>query len=189
MYYTANDIYHIYKKVEFNKKGKDFKKSPDINRLSNENIERLQIIADYFNTIWQNIDPEMYIQCGFKIWKNFKIENFHDERVFRKFKALDKKEKIEYEEITEERILYSISYINNKYKSVDNFCKSSNIIRPPIAEYIKNNIDTFTLVYIIENNLGGLREEEKIFLSNVLNNYDDIKYKMYKNHKLIKENI
>ena len=188
--YTAYDIYLKFKEIESQYKGIEFKAPKSLQKLSQEKINKLQKIADFFNTIWQNISIDDYLKVGFEKWKSFNIDRLDDERIIRKYISNDKKKKWGFDEITTDDILKSISYIKENYQNVVDYCKNDRVVRAPINDFVANKIDALTLVFLIEKKyLYPLNEEEKMFIHHFYSNYTEIKQKMYGKYDFIMRNI
>ncbi|MFW6046540.1 MAG: hypothetical protein ACOCP4_01975 [Candidatus Woesearchaeota archaeon] len=186
---TALDVYKCYKFAESIMKNKEFKEPKTIKRLSEKNQKKLEIAAGYFNTIWQNINMQMYMLAGFKLWKNFNVNMMIDKQVIEKYKKLDKKAKKNYNPKREEIVL-SINNICFNEPDIYKYCDDGNIIRKPIKDYLKNRIDCVTLCYLIEKKyIKKLNNEERDLLSYFINNYQKIKENMYGNYELLQRNL
>ncbi len=179
---TPLKLYQIFKKKESLYKNKNMGVPQNLNKLSVKNFKKLQKISDYFNTIWQNIDPELYIKLGFEKWKSFNLDKLDNPDLFQKYKSVDKLWKMGYNKIDEDVLKKSISYIKNQKNYFND-----EIIKQPIKDYIKNKIDPIFLCYLIEQKYIILTGEEKSLLSYFLNDYDEIKFMMYKKYHYIKE--
>lgn len=188
--YTAYDIYVKFKQMESLCKNKNVNIPKNLDRLSQEKINKLAKVADYFNTIWQNIDVESYLKIGFEKWKSFDIDKLDDKRIFRKYISNDKKIKNNFEEISTTDINKSIIHIQSNAGNAMEYCNDNKIIRDPINDFVQNKIDPITLMFLIEKRyLYPVREEEKLIISQFLNNYQDIKHVMYKHYEFIIRNL
>ncbi|MFW6002321.1 MAG: hypothetical protein ACOCQD_03190 [archaeon] len=184
--YTAGDIYVKFKEIEGIHKSIPSVSYSGMNRLSEENRNKLQKMADYFNTIWQNIDIDNYLKIGFDMWKSFNINKIDDPRIIQKYKRLDKKRKINFEDISNDDIIKSINYIKKNYSDPMNYCNDSNFIRTPVNDYVTGKIDAIMLMFLIEKKyLSSLQEEEKMMVYYFVDNYESIKYKMYEKYEFI----
>lgn len=186
--YTAYDVYVKFKKMESLYKNKGFKIPNDLGKLSQEKINKLEKVSNYFSTIWQNIDIDEYLKIGFEKWKSFNIDKIDDERIFRKYVSNDKKIKNNFENISTNDIQKSIDHIKSYYGNVVAYCTDSKIIRNPINDFVQNKIDPITLSFLVEKRYISLREEEKLIISQFMNNYNDIKRIMYKHYDFIIRN-
>lgn len=188
--YTAYDIYVKFKHMESLHKNKSINIPNDLSRLSQEKINKLAKVADYFNTIWQNINVESYLKIGFEKWKSFDIDKLDDKRILRKYISDDKKIKNNFEETSTTDISKSIEYIQNNAGNAMEYCNDGKIIRDPINDFVQNKIDSITLMFLMEKRyLYPVHEEEKLIISQFLNNYSDIKRVMYKNYEFLIKNL
>ncbi|MFW5848086.1 MAG: hypothetical protein ACOCVF_04150 [bacterium] len=187
--YTAGDIYVKFKEIEGIHKNIPSSYS-GMDRLSKDNRNKLQKMADHFNTIWQNIDIDNYLKVGFDMWKSFNINKIDDPRIIQKYKRLDKKRKINFDDISDEDILKSINYIKQNYNDVMDYCNDDNFIRLPVSDYVAGKIDAIILMFLIEKKyLSHLQEEEKMMVFYFIDNYENIKYKMYEKYEFILKHI
>lgn len=188
--YTAYDIYVKLKRAESLHKNRTVRVPSDLSKLSQNKINKLQRMADYFNTVWQNIDIDSYLKIGFEKWKSFDIDKLDDERIFRKYVSNDKKSKHNFEKISTDDISKSLEYIRNVADNAMDYCNDRKIIRNPINDYVQNKIDSITLMFLVEKKyLHPIHEEEKLIISQFLNNYNDIKHIMYKHYEFIVKNL
>jgi len=185
---TPGDVYMSFirqKEIYHNKK-----LNPNISRLSKENFDKLQKMADYFSTIYQNIDMDVYIATGFELWKTFNISKIDDKRIFEKYKSNDKRKKRNFSNISTEEIEKSITYIHSNYGNLFEYCKNDVIIRRPINDYIHNKIDGLTLIFLVEKKyIRSFNEEEKPLISYIISNYTDMKHRMYKYYEYLLKNL
>lgn len=164
--------------------------NPNFSKLSKENRDKLQKMADYFNTIYQNIDMDEYMATGFELWKTFNINKIDDKKIFEKYKSKDKRRKRDFSNISVETIKNSIDYIHSKYENLFEYCKNDVIIRRPINDYIHNKIDGLTLIFLVEKKyIRSFNEEEKPLISYIISNYTDMKYKMYRYYEYLLKNL
>lgn len=182
------DVYKKFKEAEAIKKCKPVDYS-HYKKISEKNKQKLNNMADMFNTIYQNINVLDYVCIGFDLWKSFNLSKIDDKKIFDKYKALDKKKKRETE-IDEKTIKKSIDYIKLNYNDIFNYCENRNgVIKQPIFDYIKNTIDPIVLSFLIEKKYIKLNDEEKALLSYFMINYTTIKFNMYKNYNFLQKNL
>lgn len=188
MPYSDYDIYVIYKKVEAYHKNKEYKQPKNLNSLSKENKEKLEKMSGYFNTIYHNINPKVYMHIGFKLWKTFGINKMDDPKIHQKYISFDKKMKREYNP-DKKRVKSSINYINS-FDDVFEYCNNGEVIREPVKDYIQNKMDCVTLCFLLEKRImKPLNGEEKNMLSYFINNYTEIKQNMYSKYDLLQKHI
>jgi len=191
MYLKPYDVYKKFKIQEYISKNKEIKipKEKNLNRLSKENYEKLQMITDYFNTIWQNINPDIYFEIGFKKWKSFNISKIDDNRIFQSYKIIDKKLKTNFNNINKETIKKSINFLkDNEILSILLF-DNNYVVKKIVFFYLQNKIDSIVLCYFIENYKIKLSNEEKDYIPYFMENYSEIKYRMYYFEDFIKEKM
>ena len=181
-------IYTLYKQIECTKKDKKqtISWSKFKSKASKDKLIKLETISNYFNTIWHNINIETYINIGFDLWKTFSIDKIDDKKIINKYKTLDKQNKRKVK-ISNDKIKRSIDFISNYNIPLNEYCCKPETISYVITDYLNNNIDVITLIYLIENGFKKINNIEHMLLSYLRDNYDEIKFNMYKKHKFIKQ--
>jgi hypothetical protein len=156
------------------------------NRLSEKNLLQIDKTAMYFNTVYSNIDLDMYMQCGLKLWKTFNPSRFLDERIIEEYKNQDKRHKRSIN-VSKEDIDRSFEYIGmplDEYCSVISSSYKDHLI---ISGYIKNKIHSVIVVYCLYNRLIRFDDLHRDYVYNILNNYDEWVSLMYKWEDYIKQ--
>ena len=81
--YDTRDIYIAFRKAQSLAKNRGYRIPKDWdnhfnNKMKPTDRDNLQKITDYFNTKWQNINPQKYFEAGFDIYKtkaiNIKVQ-------------------------------------------------------------------------------------------------------------------
>lgn len=184
--YTTWDIYCIFRKVQ--SKGvyrlpKDWNKHFN-NKFGDKQKDCLQKITDYFNTKWQNINPDRYFEVGFQIFKNFNYNQFFDKKIIEMYKRFDKLEKRNIE-VNKKNIIENVKYVLTQVEECDKlkiwgplkyYCRirDSNYISKPINDYINNYISTVFLTWIIYERMFTLNDIEISIIPYVIENYRDV---------------
>jgi hypothetical protein len=156
------------------------------NRLSEKNLLQIDKTAMYFNTVYSNIDLDMYMQCGLKLWKTFNPSRFLDERIIEEYKNQDKRYKRSIN-VSKEDIDRSFEYIGmplDEYCSIISSSYKDHLI---ISGYIKNKIHSVIVVYCLYNRLIRFDDLHRDYVYNILNNYDEWVSLMYKWEDYIKQ--
>lgn len=150
-------------------------------KLPKTNQKIIKTLCDNFNTKWQNIVIREYFRCGFEIYSTkFTYRKLLDPRVLKRYIERDKSIKRE-DGITEEQIRNDVKFIK-KWMLQHTHIKGSNImeqycvyledgIKAPIKHFLENNINKYTLVWLISSKALFLTEEEKRLLPLVMENY------------------
>ena len=127
-------------------------------KLSNKNKEMLTRITKYFNTKWSNIDPLLYFECGFSLFKkSFSYVKFLDEKIIKLYITRDKikkRENIAVKNDMQNSIKFVRNYLNDTNNKLcillTNYGKLKNgNISVAVEHYIENKIGKFFLVYLI----------------------------------------
>jgi hypothetical protein len=180
---TPYDVYCAYNNAR-NKR--TFSEEKYRNRLSDKNLLQIDKTAMYFNTVYSNIDLDMYMQCGFKLWKTFNPSRFLDERIIEEYKNQDKKFKRTIK-VTKEDIDSSFEYIGMPLDEYCHLISSSYKNHLIISGYIKNRIHSVIIVYCLYNRLIRFDDLQRDYVYNILNNYDEWVSLMYKWEDYIKQ--
>jgi len=180
---TSYDIYCAYNKA----KGKKcLPEDKYRNRMAEKTLINIDKCAQYFNTIYSNIDPDVYMQCGCKLWKTFGPSKFLDERIIEEYKNQDKRIKRTVR-TSGERIRNSFKHIGMPLDEYCAFIDTSTRRYRIISDYIKNKVDSVIIVYCLYNRLLRFNDLEREYLYNILNNYDEWVSLMYKYEDLIEQ--
>ena len=143
----------------------------------NENDECVKRILLFFASKWQNVDPEIYIRCGFDLFrKEFCFDRFFDDRIMRKYIQHDKSKKRELFDSKQSLIdsaKYVLSYMKEHKISFNEYLVSTIGMRKLIIEhYLKNNLSPLFFCYFIYLKQIKLNDEDAMFLP-----YINIQYK------------
>lgn len=187
--YTTWDIYCLYRKVQSRVKERGYRLPKDWdshfnNKLKDNQRENLQKLTDFFNTKWQNIDPERYFEAGFQIYKNFTYHQFFDKKVIEMYKRLDKLQKRDIE-ASKKSIIDNVKYVLTQIEDDDKLqmwgplkcysrIKDSEYISKPINDYIDNKISTVFLTWLIYERMFVISDVERAMIPYVTENYREI---------------
>ena len=184
---TPYDVYVAYvtaRQIRKPKSSKPLTEEKYRNRLSSKNLEIIDLLSGFFNTIYSNINPTMYMLCGFKIFKTFKYSNFLNEKILDEFIREDKRQKRNLD-VTEDDIHKSFNHINMPLKD---YCKlMDGIQKMIITDYLLNNIHGSIIVYCMFKKLISFSSLEKNYIYYIDNNFNDYLKSMFKREQLIKE--
>lgn len=181
---TKLELYITYRKIQSEKLSKGYMIPKDFdvwfNKQKKEIKDGITNLTGFFNTKFHNINSELYIRCGFEIWKNFTYHQFTDEKVIKLYKIRDKSIKREGEAFKKsyvESIKYILKIIRCKECSnisdyFDKYSKMDNGIKP-IQDFLKNKICKYMIVYLILNEYLVIDDFDKNYLSIIKNNYGD----------------
>lgn len=172
---TEEDVWLSYKQAK-NQSTKNWNAA--YKRLSEENRNNLYELTKKFNTVWHNIDPFTYMKIGCYLWKSFSYKHFLDRRILNKYIELDKKRKRE-NNLSEEDIKKSLKYIYNHYSDLIQYSKDKeNDRHVAINDYLKNNIDKYTLTYLIVQKYLKVDDFEWNLISYLNDNFKEVKNQM-----------
>ena len=179
--YTELDIYIAFRKSQSEKNNRGFRIPKDWdnhfnNKMTEYNRKNLKKITKFFNTKWNQINPELYFNCGFALFKSFSYNKFFDDKVIKLYIERDKIKKRD-SIIKKKDLINSYKFvrkymIKNNIKSIYRYCiKKNGYMKIPIKHYMDNNIDKFFLVWL--NRLGFLtfEDDDKIYIPYVMENY------------------
>lgn len=154
-------IYYCFRKAQSEYKNRGFRMPKDFekhfnNRFQKTNRESLRKITGLFLTKWINIDPFLYFKCGFELYKNnFTYTKFFKEPILNLYIQRDKAKKRELE-ANKKNIIKSAVHLKGTGYSLRDYIMTRDGARSlAIADYLKNNIDAYFLVWLIKRH--GLR--------------------------------
>ena len=135
------------------------------------------MLARRFITRWQRVDPAMYFDCGFEIYKlNFYYGNFLAPIILKLYINKDKHQKRDIS-FNKKNIFESAKYIKhfmrlNNITSFVVYCHTIvDNIHLPVKHYLDNKIDGFFLTWLMYSKAVMLSEDEKALIPYVLQNY------------------
>ena len=183
---TPYDVYVAYvtaKQVRKSKVAKPLTEEKYRNRLSSKTLDIIDLLSNYFNTIYSNVNPVMYMLCGFNIYKNFGYPNFLNKKILDEFICEDKRQKRK-SDVTENDIRRSFDHIN---MPLSNYCKlMDGTQKMIITDYLLNNIHGSIIVYCMFIKLISFNTIEKDYIYYINNNFSEHLKSMFKREQLIK---
>ena len=180
MIYKPYDIYRTFKTVEGRVKDKKTRIATEDkydSRMSDKNKELLQEISNLFNTKFQNVELEGYIECGFEHFKGFSYDKFFREIVLSEYIARDSRKKRKSTDTLPD-ILKSLKYIDrdlNKY--VNERIEEHRVI---LDDYIRNRVCSTVVVYCIWRGLWNPDGVEWEYMNVIQGNYSDFEKNVVK---------
>lgn len=152
-------------------------------KMTDKNLEFLDEAVKHFNTTFFNIDVDVYMECGFEIWKNFTYKHFLDPRVMEHYIQKDKtrKRKMNGEE---DQIVNSFEFIgqftkqyppNETYTKLHLFCKTKHGgLRQIVSKYVEGKVDQMTLVYCLWKGYIVLNDDERPLVPYITQRYREL---------------
>ncbi len=154
------------------------------NRLGVKSLYIIDRTSGYFNTIYSNLNLDLYIKCGFELFKTFNYTMLLHPKILERYKKNDKTLK-RLVKTSNNRIFDSFTDINLPLR---NYCKKyvgkQKLI---ITAYLQNEIDSIIVVYCIHNKLVTFNDIEEDYLYNIFNQYDDWVRLMFRFEDYIEE--
>lgn len=182
---SIQDVYISYRAAQSRYLGRPYKIPKQWDslwaRMTKVNVDSLEMIMKAFNTRWMNVNMDKYFDCGFTLHgKGFTYTKFFDRRVLLLYIENDKQTKRQNTNIKESHNK-SLQFINewmDKKEINENisifkqYCMMSDGgMRAPIKHYIMNNIDKYTLVWLINHKYITLEDNERNVLPLIVENY------------------
>lgn len=180
--YSVENLYCLFlkKKGEASKRGyrapKDFEKK--FSEMAPDQRESWRKLSGYFNTTWQNIDPEKYFQYGFELWKTFFYKQFFDQKLINYYIQKDKNQKRELE-LNKKSVILSAKFVKlfmkeNKISNLKLYAwKKDGYHSVCVKHYIQGKIDKMFLSYLIMRRYLVLSDEEKRDIPYVIETFRD----------------
>lgn len=161
--YKPKDIYAKYRKAQSAYMKRGWRMPKDWNsfleKMSFSNQKNLLKITTNFNTVWLNVDPELYFEIGFSMFgKSFSYHRFFDRRIMNLYKDKARINRMK-EEDAEEKVKESINFITKfiKEKDLKNLreyirCVSlgTGLIPTILIHWRKKKIDPYTLIFLMK---------------------------------------
>jgi len=186
--YEPIDIYVAFRKAqaEASNRGfripKDFEKHMET-KMSTKNREALLLSTKYFNTKWNNINIDMFFECGFEIFKSFTYLQFFNQKVLNLYKVRDKNHKREME-VSKKGLLDSLKWVKqwiskNDVLDLKGYCRLRDGSRSQIVEhYLHNHIDKYFVVQMIDKGYLKLTDEDRALIPYIVEQYRECLYKL-----------
>jgi hypothetical protein len=151
--------------------------------LSDEYLESLDILSRRFSTVWANIEPSIYFDCGFEIFgERFCYLSFFDQRITRLYIIKDKNKKLNINFSKKELVdsaKFVLKYIqDNQIRSFGVYCLSRDRYALPVQHYIKNEISPHFLVWLLKERYFRLDDNDRAVVPYILQNYKEIYQKL-----------
>lgn len=185
---TDYDVYVAFRKAQGNANGRGFRLPKNWEefrhrKMSEVNRTQLDKAALYFNTTYSNIDIDMYMACGFEIWKGFTYAKFLHQKVIDLYIHKDKVKKRSLE-VTHREVETTFNNIHDwlqgqperpGYTQLQNFCKfRAGEVRIIINMYVQGKIDVMTLAYCVNRNYINLTDDERALSPYLVQRYRDL---------------
>jgi hypothetical protein len=178
------NIYYKFRKAQasYNNRGfrmpKDFEKHFKT-KLSTVNQKKLTKLTNWFNTKWNNIDPDLYFTCGFDLYKKrFSYIKFFEEKILLLYIQRDKNTKREAR-VTKEKLIESAKFIkkymrDNEILSLQEYMDTNDGNQKlAVSHYLKNNIDASFFVFLLKKGMK-LTDMDRSYIPYISKNYRNI---------------
>lgn len=205
---TTYQVYCAFRRAQGESKGTGFRlpKSweDQQKKMTQQNLDALQKTADYFNTVFSNIDLETYMKCGFELYKGFTYAMFLKKEVIQLYinKDKSKKRRMESSKETIDDTFDNISeYLSSRtlhkgYSKLQSFCKfRDGEIRDVVTLYNQSKVDQMTLVYCMTKKYITMSDDEMALVPYItqryrtlVSNLNDIKEYIIQKEKELEEN-
>ena len=124
--------------------------------MAKENRLMLDTITAYFNTIWNNIDPERYFNIGFELFgKRFSYRRFMDRKILLQYIQYDKMVKREIR-LIEDDIKSSVSFVKSFVSGKETgsklirYCSMKNgYLGIPVQHYLENKLTKSFMIFLM----------------------------------------
>lgn len=190
---TIEDVYLSYLKMKgiINKRPYRLPNEPSLSleklRQSNQkNYDNIKTLTAYFNTKWNNIDPEKYLECGFKLFPNFSYTNMLNDKILKQYIQLDKIQKF-HSELNKKTVLNSFKHIKQTNKNLNltslrDYCSfKDDQVMMCTNDYVKGKIDPYTMVYVMLKKYLVPTPEEKAKIQDLLTKVTQYKQEVVDN--------
>jgi len=198
---TEQDVYIAYRKAKSLQSGKGFRLPKDFDewyntKLTETNRSHLSRMAGFFNTTLSNINIDIYMECGFELFKTFSYHMFLSPKVLQHYIDKDKRKKRRIS-ASMTGISDSFAYIRSQmkdqkviegYTMLQSYCKTREGDRKLILnDYMRNFIDPLVVVYCLYYKYLILTDIEREYMYPISNRYRELLTQMFEVEKFIKE--
>jgi len=198
---TEQDVYIAYRKAKSLQSGKGFRLPKDFDewyntKLTETNRCHLSRMAGFFNTTLSNINIDIYMECGFELFKTFSYHMFLSPKVLQHYIDKDKRKKRRIS-ASMTGISDSFAYIKSQmkdqkviegYTMLQSYCKTREGDRKLILnDYMRNFIDPLVVVYCLYYKYLILTDIEREYMYPISNRYRELLTQMFEVEKFIKE--
>lgn len=184
---TSNEIYASFRKAQSKAFNRPYKLPKDFDafflKMRKGDKEALVLATKWFNTKWQNINPDRYFQYGFELLKNrFTYKKFFDPRLVKYYIMRDKSSKRDLR-LSKVRLRDSALFVkkwmklNKEESGVSTLLRYSHSsddgIPAPVKHYLMGNIDKYFFVWLLYNKYIVLTDSDKALVPLVVERYRD----------------
>lgn len=182
---TDFDVYVAFRKAQSNAKNRPYRLPKNWenhkNKMAKNSVDNLKICAEFFNTKWDNIDIENYMDCGFDLFKNFTYHQFLDKKILNHYIQKDKNKKISLN-FSKKNILESAKFVKlfmKDHNYTDNYIFYYGKLRNdnkslPISHFLSNTIDKYFLVWMIRDKFLILEDNDRALINMIIREYRDL---------------
>ncbi len=177
---TIQEVYETYRRVQGRCLGRPYRLPKDFNswyiNAPSATQTNLDTITKFFNTKWQNIDPDEYFSAGFAIFKTFSYHQFLNPKVMNFYIDRDKMKKRTLMGCKSDIIKFN-KFIQVEHKCVtyQDYCAmKSGELSQPIADFLSNKIGKYALTHLIYRKFLILQDHERGLISIITSNYRDL---------------
>jgi hypothetical protein len=187
--HNIDDIYVEFRKSQAKFHNRPYRIPKDMEKtyakMSPKNFASLKKITEMFSTCYHNINPEVYFDCGFQLYKNrFSYAKFFDTKIMKIYIIKDKNTKREVE-ISKKAIIDSLKYIinwigiarNKRIPLLAQYCSMYDTGQlAPIKHYNMYKIDKYFLVWLMRDGYFRLEDNMKVDIPIIVDNYRNLSY-------------
>lgn len=199
--YTELDIYQNYRQSQTQFLGRTGYKTPKdwvkyfTEKLSNNQQDNLTRASKYFSTLWTDVNPKEYFDCGFQLHgKRFSYHLFFDKKIMLLYKRHDKNQKNEFKNM-KKSLVNSVKFvlIQTKNKKCINplMCYCDMMDGPErhkiVSDYLKNNVCGYFLVWMAAEGWFDRIYDYESCLSFLFENKRDMYRKLYNEKEFLEK--
>lgn len=185
--YNIDDIYVKYRQAQARYHNRPYVIPKNLNdffkKMNKKSYYKLELLTKKFNTAFRYINPDIYFDCGFSLYKRgFTYHRFLDEKVINLYIIKDKNIKRDIT-ISKRGIINSIKFITKwigekRNKKISLLLQYSSMYDnnrlAPIIHYNMNKIDKYFFVWLIRDGYIKLSDEMKNEIPIIINNYRNL---------------
>lgn len=187
--YNINDIYIIFRQAQSRALSRPYRIPKDIlahvQSMPEKHKENLEKLTQHFNTVYHNIDPVRFFDCGFQLYsKRFSYNKFFDNKILKLYITKDKNLKRDVE-LSKKDIISSLKFVikfigRNRNKNISllmQYCSMFDDNTPaPIKHYNQLKINKYFFVWLLKEKLFRLEDYMKLDIPIIVDNYRNLCY-------------
>jgi len=186
---TIEDIYVTFRQAQARALSRPYRIPKDLSghilKMPDKHRDNLEKITQHFNTVYHNIVPEKYFDCGFQLHsKRFSYNKFFDDKTMKLYITKDKNAKRDVE-LSKKNIIKSLKFVikwigDRRNKNISLLVQYSSMYDgntyAPLKHYMQLKIDKYFFVWLMKERLITIQDYMKLDIPIIVDNYRNLSY-------------